>query len=165
MQDRDIPTVLGRLRIQVGGGGPAMIFWPSLLMDGSMWSAQAAHFESDHQVVVVDPPGHGPTTRRTRPEVMSFIEQSIRDASVRSCSWAVTTVVPRRPDQHALFAKIQAPVLVIAGAQDATFPVPETRRMADAIPGSRFVVLDNAAHLAALEVPDQVNELIDGFLQ
>ncbi|TDO45716.1 hypothetical protein EV643_11240 [Kribbella sp. VKM Ac-2527] len=36
--------------------------------------------------------------------------------------------------------------------------------MADAIPGSRFVVLDGAAHLAALECQAEVNTLIDGFL-
>jgi 3-oxoadipate enol-lactonase len=56
------------------------------------------------------------------------------------------------------------PVLVVAGLEDATFPVAETRAMADAIPGTRFVVLDKAAHLAALECPDEVNALIDGFL-
>jgi 3-oxoadipate enol-lactonase len=266
MEDKDVPTVLGRLRVRVGGTGPAMIFWPSLLMDGSLWSAQVAHFLPDHQVVVVDPPGHGaseplsrlftfdecarcvvgimddlgldtahfvgnswggmiggtfaatypdrvtsavlmnctaspaglrhkieygalvriaavlggirgplmkpamdafvgPTTRRTRPQVMSYVEQAVRNANVRSCSWAVTSVVPRRPDQHALFARIQAPVLVVAGAEDATFPVPEARKMADAIPGARFKVLDRTAHLAALENPDEVNALIDDFME
>lgn len=36
--------------------------------------------------------------------------------------------------------------------------------MAEAIPGARFVVLEKAAHLAALECPDEVNALIDCFL-
>lgn len=59
---------------------------------------------------------------------------------------------------------VSVPVLVVAGAEDATFPVLETRAMADAIRGSRFVVLDGAAHLAALEDPGLVNSLIDDFV-
>ena len=47
---------------------------------------------------------------------------------------------------------------------DATFSVLETRAMADAIPGSRFVVLDGVAHLAALEDPQLVNSIVDEFL-
>jgi 3-oxoadipate enol-lactonase len=40
----------------------------------------------------------------------------------------------------------------------------ETRAMADAIPGSRFVVLDGVAHLAALEDPALVSSLIEEFV-
>jgi 3-oxoadipate enol-lactonase len=265
LDGKDVPTVLGRLRIRVGGSGPAMIFWPSLMMDGSMWSAQAEHFMDSHQVVLVDSPGHGsseplsrrftfeecaqcvvqimdalgletvhfvgnswggmiggtfaalypdrvtsavlmnctastagfrqkiqyqmllavaqglggirgplvkpsmdafvgPTTRRDRPHVMARIEEQVRSVNVRSAKWAVISVVPHRPDQHALLGRITAPVLVVAGVEDATFPVAETKKMADAIPGARFVVLDKAAHLAALEVPHEVNSLIEDFL-
>ena len=55
-------------------------------------------------------------------------------------------------------------MLVVAGAEDATFPVAETRAMADAIPGSSFVVLDGVAHLAALENPALVNRIVADFL-
>jgi 3-oxoadipate enol-lactonase len=36
--------------------------------------------------------------------------------------------------------------------------------MADSIPGSSFAVLDGVAHLAALEDPARVNELLAEFL-
>ncbi len=263
--DTDVPTVLGRLRVRSGGQGPAMLFWSSLLMDGSMWTAQADHFAETHQVLLVDPPGHGaseplsrlftfdecarcvvqildafevetvhfagnswggmiggtfaarypdrvasavlmnctasaagfrqrveygllrtvagwlggirgplvkasldafvgPTTRRSQPEVVARIERQIRAADVRSAGWAVTSVVPRRPDQHELLKSVTAPVLVVAGEEDVTFPVDETRRMADAIPDAQFVVLPGTAHLAALEAPGRVNALIEEFL-
>jgi 3-oxoadipate enol-lactonase len=42
--------------------------------------------------------------------------------------------------------------------------VAETEEMADSIPGARFVVLEQSAHLAALESPVEVNALIDDFL-
>jgi len=42
--------------------------------------------------------------------------------------------------------------------------VAESEEIADSIPGARFVVLEQSAHLAALESPAQVNALIDDFL-
>ncbi|MBE1471887.1 alpha/beta fold hydrolase [Kibdelosporangium phytohabitans] len=255
---------LGRIHVRVSGSGTPIVFWPSLLMDGSMWAAQESHFADRYQVVLVDPPGHGrsdpltgpfsfadcarcvtrildgigaerahfvgnswggmiggtfaalhparvlsavlmnctaspagrrqkfeygplngfsrvigmrgplvraavgaftgPTTRRSRPDAVTRIEQAIRRVDVRSSAWAVTSVVPRRPDQLGLFAGITVPVLVVAGAEDATFPVGETRAMASAIPGAKFVVLPHTAHLAAVENPGEVNALIDEFL-
>ncbi|HWO65097.1 MAG TPA: alpha/beta fold hydrolase, partial [Umezawaea sp.] len=64
--EQDVPSVLGRIRIRVGGEGPVIVFWPSLLMDGTMWTAQAEHFAATHRVVLVDPPGHGGSEPLTR---------------------------------------------------------------------------------------------------
>ncbi|ONI71605.1 alpha/beta hydrolase [Kribbella sp. ALI-6-A] len=265
MEDQYVETVLGRIRLRVGGDGPAIVFWPSLLMDGTLWNAQAEHFAGRFRVVLVDPPGHGgssplrrgfsfaecaqvvvqlldalgidrahlvgnswggmiggtfaalhpdridravlmnataspaglrhkaeysvlvtaarllggmrgplvdpvrdaflgPTSRRDRPEVVAFVNDLARRAEVGSVRHAVTSVVPRRPDQRELFGAIKAPVLVVAGREDATFAVAETRVMADAIPGATFAVLEGTAHLAALENPVEVNALIDAFL-
>jgi 3-oxoadipate enol-lactonase len=265
MAEQQVQTVLDSIRIQVSGSGPAMLFWPSLLMTGDMWLSQAEHFSKSYQVILVDPPGHGgssplsaaftfeecarvvvdildelqiekvhlvgnswggmiggtlaalhpsrvssavlmnctgspagrrqkleygtllraakllggirppltrsalkaflgPTTFRTRPDVVANVRESVESVDISSGSWAVKSVVPLRPDQLELLATISAPVLVVAGDEDATFPVLETRAMADAIPGSRFVVLDGVAHLAALEDPELVNTLIDEFV-
>ncbi|HKV20903.1 MAG TPA: alpha/beta hydrolase [Mycobacterium sp.] len=260
-----VDTALGRLAVQVGGSGEAMMFWPSLLMTGDMWTAQAEHFADRCRVILVDPPGHGgsqklssmfsfadcaativdildalgeprthvvgnswggmiggtfaalhpdrigravlmnatasaagarqkfeyglllrmarllggvrppltrsvlkaflgPTTFATRPEVVAFVTNTVGDVDIRSASWAVRSVVPARPDQRSLFAKISTPVLVVAGAEDATFPVPETLAMAEAIPNAAVAVLDGVAHLAGLENPQLVNKLIDDFV-
>jgi 3-oxoadipate enol-lactonase len=106
----------------------------------------------------------GPTTLRTRPDVVETVRASLRAVDIGSARWAVRSVVPARPDQHALLRRITAPVLVVAGAEDATFPVAETMAMADSIPGSSFRVLDGIAHLAALEDPARVNSLLEAFL-
>ena len=106
----------------------------------------------------------GPTSKKTRPAVVEHVRDAVLAADIGSVRWAVKSVVPDRPDQRSLLARITAPTLVIAGSEDATFPVAETREMADLIPGARFVVIEDAAHLVALEVPDQVNTLIDEHL-
>lgn len=106
----------------------------------------------------------GPTTLRTRPDVVRAVRAGVQSVDTDSVRWAVRSVVSARPDQHALLAGVTAPVLVVAGAEDATFPVAETRAMADSIPGASFTVLDGVAHVAALEDPARVNELLDAFL-
>ncbi len=106
----------------------------------------------------------GPTTLRTRPDVVAFVRAAAARVDVGSASWAVRSVVPRRPDQHALLGGVRTPVLVVAGEEDATFPLAETLSMADAIPGAATAVLDGVAHLAALENPAVVNALIKDFV-
>jgi 3-oxoadipate enol-lactonase len=262
---REIDTVLGRVHVRISGGGEAMMFWPSLLMTGDMWAAQADHFAAEHQVILIDPPGFGesqkltapftfddcarcvvdildglgvqrahfvgnswggmiggtfaalypdrigravlmnctaspararqkieygfllrlagllggvrppltqsvlkaflgPTTFRTRPDVVAFVRDTVQRVDIQSGRWAVRSVVPARPDQHALLSRASTPTLVVAGAEDATFPVPETIAMAKAIPGAAVSVLDGVAHLAALENPAVVNKLIEEFV-
>ncbi len=42
------------------------MFWPSLLMTGDMWAAQADHFgDRSSRVILVDPPGHGQSEKLT----------------------------------------------------------------------------------------------------
>lgn len=106
----------------------------------------------------------GPTTFTTRPDVVAFVRDTVQAVDVRSSAWAVKSVVPARPDQRALLSRVATPVLVVAGAEDATFPLTETIAMAEAIPGAAIAVLEGVAHLAALENPSVVNTLIEQFL-
>jgi 3-oxoadipate enol-lactonase len=105
-----------------------------------------------------------PTTFATRPDVVAFVHDTVTAVDIGSASWAVKSVVPGRPDQRSLFANIATPVLVVPGAEDATFPLSETITMAEAIPGAAVAVLDGIAHLAGLENPPLVNALIEEFV-
>lgn len=266
MTPHRIRTRLGELYVEVDGAGDAILFWPSLLMDGSLWSAQVAHFRATHTTVAIDPPGHGrsepvtrtfsldecadvvveildalgidqahvvgnswgamtfgafaarhpdrvghavlmngtasrapwrqrleyaglrtmarllrgirgplvrpvlqaflgPTSMRTRPEVVAQVTRIARANDVRSAMLCVRSVVDLRPDRRELFDRIRTPVLVVAGREDATFPVPELEAMAAAIRGARLEIVEDAAHLVALEVPDRVNRVIEDFLR
>ncbi|MPQ97048.1 alpha/beta fold hydrolase [Modestobacter sp. I12A-02628] len=264
--DHDVPTVLGRLRVRVGGGGPAVLLWPSLLTDGLLWRSQAALLADRHTVLLVDPPGHGasepltggftltdcatalrqvldhldhevahvlgaswggmvggtfaalnpdrvgscvllnatataagrrqrlqiatllrsarllgglhppltgqvvsaflgPTSLRERPDAVRYVREAAQRVDMASVSWAVRSVVVDRPDQRRLFTAISTPVLVVAGAEDSTFPPAEGRALADAVPGAEFVIVDGAAHLLPVEVPGRVDELVGEFLR
>jgi 3-oxoadipate enol-lactonase len=68
-------------------------------------------------------------------------------------------------DRHDLLRTIKnLPVLVIAGEEDRQFAVYISRKLANAIAGSTFVVLPETAHLAARERPELVNPVIEKFL-
>lgn len=55
---------------------------------------------------------------------------------------------------------IQAPTLIIGGAQDPAIPAEHSERIAAAIPGARLEILDPGAHLVSVERAPTVNELI-----
>jgi len=109
----------------------------------------------------------GPMTRRTQPEVVEYIKQTVLRNNERYMSivYAIESVVPMRRDMHQLHGAVQCPVLVLAGDEDATFPVAETKRQADSIPGAQFRVLNGIAHLMSVEQPDRINQQIEQFIQ
>ncbi|MFK3984688.1 3-oxoadipate enol-lactonase [Micromonospora sp. NPDC050397] len=61
-----------------------------------------------------------------------------------------------RPD----LPRITAPTLVVAGADDPATPVPHAELIASLIPGARLRVVGSAAHLANVEQPETVTELL-----
>jgi 3-oxoadipate enol-lactonase len=66
-------------------------------------------------------------------------------------------------DLRPVLSKITAPTLVVAGADDPAIPPRYAEQIAAAVPGSRLVVLDGAAHLANVERAGAVNRLLAGW--
>ncbi|MEA2318756.1 MAG: 3-oxoadipate enol-lactonase [Solirubrobacteraceae bacterium] len=60
--------------------------------------------------------------------------------------------------------RIQAPTLVIAGAEDPATPPRHSERMAELIPDARLEVVEHAAHLATVEQPEVVTALMRDHL-
>ena len=67
-------------------------------------------------------------------------------------------------DQRERVAAIAVPTLVLCGALDVITPPTLSRRLADAIPGCDFVLIDGAGHLANIEKPLEFNAALDHFL-
>ena len=59
---------------------------------------------------------------------------------------------------------IDAPTLVLAGADDPATPPPYGEQIAELIPGARFELVSHAAHLASVERPDLTTMTILRFL-
>lgn len=59
---------------------------------------------------------------------------------------------------------IIVPTMIIAGADDMSTPVAASEAMAERIPGSQLVVLEDAAHLSNIEQAETFNAAMMGFL-
>lgn len=80
------------------------------------------------------------------------------DEGYASCCAAIEHM-----DLVAQLATIGAPTLVIAGREDPATPPEHGERIAAGIPGARLELVD-AAHLATIEQPQVMTELIAGHL-
>jgi 3-oxoadipate enol-lactonase len=72
-----VATRVGRLFVEVGGQGPAVLFWPSLLTDGGLWHAQARAAREGHRVLVVDGPSHGRSDPRRQPFTLDDCAEAV----------------------------------------------------------------------------------------
>ena len=70
----------------------------------------------------------------------------------------------QRPDSSADLATIELPTLVVVGEDDPLIPPDASRRMHEAIGGSRLVVIPEAGHLSNLEAPEAFNDALKDFL-
>lgn len=104
-----------------------------------------------------------PATERDRPDVADAVRRMILRADPRAVAAALRGMA-QRADSTPLLGAIRCPVLAIVGAQDAITPPAEMRAMADAFPRARLVEIPGAGHLATMEQPAMVNEVLTAFL-
>ena len=103
------------------------------------------------------------TTRRERPGIGKQVERMIARQDPDAVA-AASRGMALRPDRTAALSRITVPALIITGEHDTLMPLPTSRMMAEAIAGSQLVILEEAAHLGNLEVPDRFNTVVRDFL-
>lgn len=63
-------------------------------------------------------------------------------------------------DLRAELASVKAPTVVVSARDDLAIPAMHAKAIADTVPGARFVVVENAAHIAVVEQPEQLSQII-----
>ena len=66
-----------------------------------------------------------------------------------------------------VFAELQgcnAPAMVVCGAEDRVTPPDGNRKVAAAIPGARFELIEGIGHLPYSEAPERFNALVENFI-
>jgi pimeloyl-ACP methyl ester carboxylesterase len=104
-----------------------------------------------------------PETVATNPGAVAYVREVILHSSPKGIA-AAQRGLAERIDARPLLATINVPSLVIVGEHDAISPPEEMRTVADAIPGSKLVIVPAAGHMAPLEAPEPVNNAIREFL-
>jgi pimeloyl-ACP methyl ester carboxylesterase len=74
------------------------------------------------------------------------------------------TAIMSRPDSRTLLPEISCPTLVLCGREDGLTPPELAQEMADGIPNSRLIIVEQSGHLSALEQPARVTETMRDWL-
>jgi 3-oxoadipate enol-lactonase len=125
------------------------------------WAARAATVRAEGAAAVADAVvsrWFTPAFAERFPELVREMRDMI--AGTPAEGYAACCGVVERADLRPRLTSIQAPTLVIAGADDPAAPPEQAERIAAAVPRSRLAVVQHAAHLANVERPDEVNALI-----
>ena len=110
--------------------------------------------------IMFGPPFLKDAARSAQRRTMEQHILALRDEPTRR---ALDSVITRRPVEDQL-GKIVTPTLVLHGAEDRAIVPPRAKRMADAIPGARWVTIPRAGHTSSVEEPDAIVRAIDEFL-
>ena len=74
------------------------------------------------------------------------------------------TAIIGRIDSRPHLKDIRCPTLVVAARHDQLMPVEILRELAQGIPGARLEIIEDSGHMATLEQPAQVADLLEGWL-
>jgi 3-oxoadipate enol-lactonase len=99
-------------------------------------------------------PGYAAEHPEVRAELRAMLAASPVEGYIGCCG------AIERMDLRGSLGRIAAPTLVISGSEDLATPVEQQRVLAEGIPGARHEMVGPAAHLAAVERPGRVNDLI-----
>jgi 3-oxoadipate enol-lactonase len=99
-----------------------------------------------------------PAYAARHPEVRAELRAMLVNTSAEGYAGCCGAI--ERMDLREVLPAIKAPTLVISGADDPSTPPEQQQLIAAAIPGARHEVVGPAAHLAAVEQPEAVNQLI-----
>jgi 3-oxoadipate enol-lactonase len=105
-----------------------------------------------------------PVSRDRRADLVARVQEQMIATSPQGIANTLRALASR-PDRTAALGRIACPTLVLGGADDMISPPDEMQRLAEAIPGGRFVSIPEAGHLAPLENPEPANAAILEFLQ
>ena len=100
--------------------------------------------------------------RNTHPSVVDKTAATMRATRVLGylgCCHAISKL-----NLTSRLKEIRCPTLIVVGEQDPATPVTMSEEIHQAMPGSRLAVIPSAAHLANVEQPDAINQLIEDFL-
>ncbi len=84
-------------------------------------------------------------------------------ARVRVPGYRAAAEFMARTDTSDLLPRIAAPTLVVVGEDDVVTGVPESRLLAEQIPGARLTIIPRAGHAAITERPDEFTDAVTAF--
>jgi pimeloyl-ACP methyl ester carboxylesterase len=105
----------------------------------------------------------GVTTKTSRPEVADQVRRWVQSAAPASAAWAQRAMA-QRPASFDTLRDCGRPGLVVVGEEDELSPPADADAMARDWAGGQVVTIAEAGHLAAVERPEGVAQVVTDFL-
>ncbi len=104
-----------------------------------------------------------PAFCQENPGVVEKMATTLRETDPQGYAGCCAAI--RDMDLRDRLPSIEAPTLVVSGAEDPATPPEHGRLIRDAVPGARFEVVSGAAHIANVERPEEITQLILNHLE
>ena len=95
-------------------------------------------------------------------ELAGYLTMLVRQPAA---GYAAACAAIRDADFTTVARRIAVPTMVVVGDQDGSTPPPLVQSFAELIPGARFELIANAAHIPCVEQPEALVALIQDFLR
>jgi 3-oxoadipate enol-lactonase len=139
----------------------ALLCTSAMLGPPEFWAARAEAVRAGGMEAVADgvlARWFTPAFAEASPDVVAWLRGmlvSTAPAGYAGCCDAIGGM-----DLRGRLGAIRAATLVVAGAEDPATPPDHGRAIADAVPGARIEVVPGAAHIANVERPGEVTDLL-----
>jgi pimeloyl-ACP methyl ester carboxylesterase len=80
------------------------------------------------------------------------------------CYLEQLTAMVNKPDHSEVLTTIECPTLLIASKNDNVMPSERSEHMAENIKNSQLIYVENCGHMAPLEQPDRINQILSEWL-
>lgn len=133
----------------------------SAKMDPETWETRAATVREEGVGAIsgaVTERWFTPGFRKEHPGVLGWAQKMLRETPAEGYAGCCEAI--RDMDLRDRLRRIEAPTLVVAGAEDPATPPEHAELLKDSIPGSRLTVVPNAAHLANVERPEELTGVV-----
>jgi 3-oxoadipate enol-lactonase len=133
----------------------------ALLVPKSVWDERIATATEQGMTALVDgviERWFTPAFRSENPATVEKMATTLRETDPEGYAGCCAAI--RDMDLRDRLPSIKAPTLVVSGAEDPATPPEHGRLIRDAIPGARFEVVPGAAHIANVERPEEITQLI-----
>ena len=104
-----------------------------------------------------------PTILKENPEITAGYQKATQSEHWDQALWAFTQA-SQPPGLAEKLTQIQAPTLVISGADDRIVPLENSIQLAEDIPGAELEILQNCGHLPQEECPEAFIQIIENFI-
>lgn len=112
----------------------------------------------------IEPIYFSPSSLHPRRPIVDAFRAGVAAMDRESVRRVLDAVIFGRDDVRPKLHRIQAPTLVVVGADDVATPRQRSLDIASRIPGARLVEIPRAGHLSAWEQPDAVREAIESLI-